>query len=391
LLRTEPEFELYVTPIQIDPHKPAMPISYPMVFATYLAKNQGTYATLGLAEDTWALNAKILSDDGFLHQCTQADEERETMFFDALDKVKRGLVVCVFDGVDRIQHMFWRYIDERHPAHGGQADASEQRRDAIERLYLRMDELVGKAMARCQDKDTVLMVISDHGFKPFRYGIDLNCWLEANGYLTRKEGESGGKYLSGVDWSRTRAYAIGLAGIFLNVKGREAQGIVEPGQEADGLRAEIAEKLAGLEDSERGEVAVNHVYQAVKAYRGPYKVEAPDLLIGYNTGYRVSWEAAIGELTDRLFHENNKAWSGDHCIDPPLVPGVLFCNRQITTEHPRLLDIGPTALELFGVDVPRNMDGRPLKVAASNAAGRRSRPSADERGSPEETREHAAV
>jgi predicted AlkP superfamily phosphohydrolase/phosphomutase len=366
VLETNPEFEMYVTPIQIDPDKPAMPISHPMVYATYLSKRQGRYATLGLAEDTWALNARILDDDGFLHQCLGADSEREKMFFDALDKVKRGLVVCVFDGTDRIQHMFWRYIDESHPAHAGQAPPETQRRSAIEELYLRMDRLVGETMERCADSNTVLMVISDHGFKSFRHGVDLNYWLEQNGYLALKEGtDRKEKYLGAVDWTKTRAFAIGLAGIYLNVKGRESQGIVEPGEQADQLRAEIAERLGGLTDPETGRVAINHAYQAARVYRGPYKGEAPDLIIGYNEGYRVSWEAAIGQLTDRLFHDNTKAWSGDHCIDPPLVPGVLFCNRPVETENPRLIDIGPTALDLFGVDVPAHMDGKPLTVATA--------------------------
>lgn len=371
LIDTRPELELYVTPIQIDPDSPAMPISYPMVYATYLSKSQGTYATLGLAEDTWGLNAKILSDDGFLHQCTQADNERERMFFDALEKVKRGLVVCVFDGVDRIQHMFWRYIDERHPAHGGQAPASDQRREAIRELYERMDALVGKTMAVCDDPSTVLMVISDHGFKPFRYGVDLNYWLLESGNLALKDGEPDGKYLSNIDWSRTRAFAIGLAGIYLNVKDREAQGIVEPG-EADALRREIAEKLGGLRDPQRDEVAINKVYNAHESYVGPFLVDAPDLIIGYNAGYRVSWDAAIGKVTDRLFHDNTKAWSGDHCIDPPLVPGVLFSNRRIESDHPRLIDLGPTALDLFGVSVPKNMDGKPLKVADGGGGRKKS-------------------
>ncbi len=367
LLSTAPEFEMYVTPINIDPEKPAMPISHPMVYSTYLSKSQGKYATLGLAEDTWALNAEILSDDGFLHQCIQADAERERMFFDALDKVKRGLCCCVFDGTDRIQHMFWRYIDEKHPAHSGQVPEHEQHRNAIEELYLRMDELVGKTMARCDDENTVLMVISDHGFKTFRRGIDLNCWLEQNGYLKLKEGaDRTKKYLVSIDFSQTRAFAIGLAGFYLNIKGREEQGIVEPGEEADNLRAELTEKLTGLADPETGQVAINHVYQASKVYRGPYKGDAPDLIVGYNEGYRVSWEAAVGQLTDQLFHDNTKAWSGDHCIDPPLVPGVLLCNRRIETEHPRLIDVGPTVLEMFGVEVPKHMDGRPLAVADAN-------------------------
>jgi predicted AlkP superfamily phosphohydrolase/phosphomutase len=261
--------------------------------------------------------------------------------------------------------MFWRYIDDQHPAHAGQAEP--QHRNAIEEHYKRNDELVGKTMAHCDDENTVLMVISDHGCKSFRRGVDLNYWLEQNGYLKVTEGGNRKrKYLADIDWSQTKAFALGLAGIYLNIKGREARGVVEPGPQADQLRQELADKLSGLTDSDMGQVAINHVYCAKKVYRGPYSDAAPDLIIGYNEGYRVSWEAAIGQLTDQTFHDNAKAWSGDHCIDPPLVPGVLFCNRRIETEHPRLIDIGPTALDMFGVAVPKHMDGRPLAVADAN-------------------------
>jgi len=361
LLGTEPEFQLYVTPIQIDPGQPAFPIAHPTVFSMYLAKKQGPFATLGLAEDTWALNEKILEDPDFLHQCLEADEEREKMFLDSLDKVRRGLCVCVFDGTDRIQHMFWRYIDPRHPARDGQG--TRQERTAIEDLYKRMDRLVGETMRRCDDPDTVLMVVSDHGFSSFRRGIDLNRWLIENGYMKLKpDADISKKYLASVDMSQTRAFALGLAGIYLNVKGREAQGIVEP-EQADALREEIAAKLTGLRDPESGDVAINVAYDTRKLYRGPYKEEAPDLIPGYNEGYRVAWETAVGQLTDRVFHDNKKAWSGDHCLDPKVVPGVLFCNRRIDSDRPRLMDLGPTTLNLFGVDVPDHMDGQPLAVA----------------------------
>jgi len=360
LIDTEPEFDLYVTPIQIHPDKPAMPISHPSVYSMYLSKKQGLYATLGLAEDTWGLNAKILDDEGFLHQCLETDFEREGMFFDALDKVRRGLCVCVFDGTDRIQHMFWRYIDPEHPAHAGQA--GRQHRKAIEELYVRMDDLVGRTMKACEHNDTVLMVISDHGFNSFRRGIDWNVWLEQNGYLTLLPDGRGKKYLAGVDWSKTKAFCLGLAGIWLNVKGREAQGIVEAAGAA-GLRDELCEKMTGLRDGERREVAVHRAFNAHRIYHGPYTVDAPDIILGYNRGYRVSWEAAIGQPTDRVFHDNVKAWSGDHCIDPSLVPGVLFCNRKINSPQPRLMDIGPTVLDMFGVGIPAVMDGRALAVA----------------------------
>ena len=105
------------------------------------------------------------------------------------------------------------------------------------------------------------------------------------------------------------------------------------------------------------------VQNALKIYTGPYKNESPDLIVGYNRGYRASWETAVGQVTDKIFHDNTKAWSGDHCIDHSLVPGVLFCNRPIATEQARLMDIGPTVLDMFGVDVPKYMDGKPLAVA----------------------------
>ena len=249
LLETEPEFKLYVTPIQIDPFSPALQISHPKVYATYLAKLQGTYATMGLAEDTWGLNAKVLDDETFLHQCTEVDEERMRMFADALDKVRQGFCACVVDGPDRVHHMFWRYLDPKHPAHNGQG--GPELRNAIEEMYVRMDGLVGDTLARCDDKNTVLMVISDHGCASFRRGIDLNRWLAQEGYLKLHEDGRGKKYLGGVDWSQTRAYCIGLTGLWLNVQGREAHGIVDP-KVAAALRAEIVGKLAGAEGRRDG-------------------------------------------------------------------------------------------------------------------------------------------
>src|SRR5262249_40266708 len=171
LLDTDPEFDLYVTPINLDPENPAMQIGYPAVYSVYLAKQQGPFATLGLAEDTWALNEQVLEDEHFAQQCLDIDREREAMFFDSLDKVPRGLCVCVFDGTDRMQHMFWRYLDEQHPARPKQVSA--EKAGVIEALYRRMDALVGRTMERCRGEGTLLMVLSDHGFNTFRRGIDL--------------------------------------------------------------------------------------------------------------------------------------------------------------------------------------------------------------------------
>jgi len=360
LIAAEPDFKLYVTPINIDPDKPVMPISHPQVYATYLAKRQGRYATLGLAEDSWALNEKCISDDQFIEQCLQTDRERERMFCDAVDNIKRGLCVCVFDATDRVQHSFWRQLDPGHPFHRGSYQPAAE--PEIEKIYRNADRILGETMEKCRDSSTLLMVISDHGFNSFRYGIDLNRWLEENGYLALADGGRGKKNLAGVDWAKTRAFAIGLSGIYLNLKGREARGIVDPGAEAVELREEIAEKLTGAIDPTRNSPIVKQVYNAMKLYRGPYKQDAPDLLIGYEAGYRAAWETAVGEVTGHIVHDNVKAWSGDHCIDQSLVPGILFSNRMIHDERPRLMDIGPTILDMFGVLVPSHMDGKPLQV-----------------------------
>ncbi len=360
LLNTEPAVRLYVTPINIDPARPAMPISHPRIYSTYLARRQGSFATLGLAEDSWALNEKVLVDESFIRQCCETDKEREKMFFDALDKTRRGLCVCVFDGTDRIQHTFWRNIDPEHPVYKPADDGDS---NPIEQLYRRMDVLAGKTFEKCDRKNTVFMIISDHGFNTFRHGVDLNRWLEENGYLKLNQKDKSKKHLAGVDWSRTRAFAIGLAGIYLNIKGRESQGIVDGGEEAEQLRIEIASRLRKLiNPGKNNQQVIKEVYNSNKIYSGPYKNDAPDLIVGYQKGYRASWETAIGQVTDEIFHDNTKAWSGDHCIDPDLVPGVLFCNRQIDTAKPSIVDIGPTVLDMFGVDVPKQMDGRVLAV-----------------------------
>ncbi|MGO9109041.1 MAG: alkaline phosphatase family protein [Thermoguttaceae bacterium] len=367
LLECGAELQCYVTPIHIDPEKPAMPISYPAVYSTYLSKRQGPFGTLGLAEDTWALNEGVLGDQTFIQQCLDLDRERESMFFDCLDKIERGLCICVFDGTDRLQHTFWRDTDAPAPTGGEDhafGDGGGQNPDRVlEELYCRMDALVGRTVAACDRDQSVLMVISDHGFNSFRRGVDLNRWLEDAGYLKVNETLRGEKHLAAIDWSQTRAFAVGLAGIFLNLKGRYSQGNVEPGAEAAALSREIAAKLAALTDPENQQPAVKRVYRAAEVYRGPYVEAAPDLIVGYQRGYRAAWETAIGHVTEQVFHTNQKAWSGDHCVDHSLVPGVLFCNRRIATEQPRLMDIGPTVLDMFGVTLPTYMDGKPLVLA----------------------------
>ena len=215
-------------------------------------------------------------------------------------------------------------------------------------------------MARMR-KDDLLMVVSDHGFASFRRGVNLNAWLLAKGWLALKDGGDGAaEWLRDVDWSRTRAYALGLTGMFLNIEGREAKGIVKPGEEAAKVKAEIMAALKGLRDTGTGETAINEAFDTAKLYSGPYLPNAPDLIIGFNAGYRTSWDGATGVVSGPVFEDNTKAWSGDHCIDPRLVPGVFFASRKIDRKDPALVDIAPTVLKLFGLEPPAHMDGKPL-------------------------------
>jgi len=349
LTETTPEVSLYCTPIQIDPEAPALPISHPAYYSAYLAKLLGSFATVGMAEDTWALNEGAIDEAEFLTQAYSIMAEREAMFDHALAHTKRGVVACVFDTSDRVQHMFYRHLGpEGDPRWSG----------VIEDLYQRMDRLLGKAMEYI-DEETILFALSDHGFCAFRRAVNLNSWLHRNGYLALTgDATESGKYFQGVDWSRTRAYCLGLSGLYLNIKGRESCGTVAPGAEADALKRELVARLSGLRDEECDETAIRQAYATSGLYKGPYLGAAPDLIIGYNEGYRTSWDAAVGKVTPLVIEDNPKAWSGDHCVDPVLVPGVLFCNRKITSEDPGIEDMAATALDLFGIDRPAWMDGR---------------------------------
>ncbi len=334
-----PSFRLYATPVQIDPESPALPISHPRYYAMYLAKLLGSFSTLGMAEDTWALNEGAIDQAAFLAQAREIQREREAMFFSALDHTRRGVVACVFDTTDRVQHMCF-----------GQADV-------IETLYVEMDRILGQTLPYV-DAGTALFVLSDHGFCSFRRGVNLNAWLRREGYLTLLDNAAeSGEYFEGVDWSRTRAYTFGLSGVYLNLQGREAQGVVAP-EDAAALRRELVARLSGLVDEQTGEMAVQAVYPAAEIYHGPYLGAAPDLIIGYAEGYRASWGAAVGKTSALVFEDNTKAWCGDHCVDPHLVPGVLFSNLPLDAADPGIEDLAPTALQLFGVPVPGWMEGR---------------------------------
>ena len=197
--------------------------------------------------------------------------------------------------------------------------------------------------------------------------MNLNAWLHQNGYLVLKDGKTeSGDWFEDVDWSRTRAYTMGLNGLYLNLKDREREGIVAAGAEAEALKDELREKLNGLVDPALGTVAITGMFDCDRVYAGPYVDNAPDLIVGYGAGFRASWDSVMGKVTGTIFEDNLKAWSGDHCVDPRLVPGVLFSNRKITVEKPAIVDVAPTILKLFGLALPSYFDGKAWAVATAD-------------------------
>jgi predicted AlkP superfamily phosphohydrolase/phosphomutase len=352
------DFELYASPVNFDPMNSAFPISHPAEFSRELAEELGLFHTTGMVEDHAGLNNGRFGELAYLDQCDLAWREREAMLLRSLDVFKSGLLYCLFDTPDRVQHMFWRFRDPNHPLH----EADPEMARVIEDQYRRSDRMVGHALEFADDK-TLVIALSDHGFGPFRRGVHLNTWLLENGLLTLKEGvkpgESAGDLLRGVDWSRTRAYSLGLGGIYLNLKGREADGIVEA-DDAERLKGEIARGLGGLPDPADGSTAIRGVKTRESVYSGPFVEEAPDLLVLFSKGYRASSSTSMGGVAEASFEDNRKKWSGDHIIDPSLVPGVLFMDRPFQGGSARLEDLAPTILQALGVPKGAAMEGSSL-------------------------------
>lgn len=355
---------LYISPINIDPEKPSMPITHPRILSVYLSKLLGPFATLGMAEDTWALNERVLSEEGFLRQVYDYQREREEMFFDTFKKFKNGLMVQVFETTDRIQHMFWRYFKDS----GSPADTPSKKEhvvNAVYESYKAMDDFLAKLFKKMREDD-LLIIVSDHGFSAVNRDFHLNSWLHKEGFLVLKDGKKfSDKWYADVDWSKSKAYGQGLHGIFLNMKDREKFGIVKKGEEAEKIKDEIKQKLLKLKDKKTGEPVTRAVYKREEIYKGPYVQNASDIVIGYNLGYRVSPESAVNYVRDKIVTDNKRMWSGDHSFTREVIPGIFFCNRKINAENPTLADISPTILSAFGIKPPAFIDGRDLQVGTN--------------------------
>jgi len=355
LKKAQPYFQLYVSPINIDPMDPALPISYPPEYSRELAEKVGIYYTQGMPEDTKALDHGILDDLEYLEQNRVFHSKIEEMYKYELGRFNSGLLFFYFSNTDLGSHMLWSAMDKNHPQYSTRSD---QVRDALLYIYLEMDRMLGLAMDNLGPDDT-LIVMSDHGFAPFYRSFHLNSWLKENGYLTLidefSQGES--EFFDNVDWGRTKAYSLGFNGLYVNQMGREGQGIVAPGPEKDRLMEQLREGLEAVVDPKTGKRAITNLYFARDIYSEKYVDSAPDMIVGYNAGYRGSWETAIGKIPRELFSDNEQKWTGDHCVDPIHVPGVVMSNRKIKADNPALYDLTVTVLDEFGVAKDPGMIG----------------------------------
>jgi predicted AlkP superfamily phosphohydrolase/phosphomutase len=369
LVRSHDELQLYMSPVNWRPDSPVMPISSPDSLAQDLYGRIGTFRTLGWAEATWPLNEDRIDEKTFMDDLFRAFEDRARIILHQIDSKRFDLVIGVIESTDRVQHMFWRFIDPTHPMNDPVLAAKYG--DSIERVYRRCDQLLGDVLARV-DPDTLVFVLSDHGFHSFKYGVNLNTWLVDNGYIARPGQElgaknlndmfgGGGQFWENVDWSRSRAYSLGLGQIYFNLKGREGQGIVNPGEDYKRLADELSARLLTMTDPNTGQRIVSNVYKRDDVYSGPYLANAPDLQVGFADGYRVSWQTSLGGTPPGLLYPNMRKWSGDHCsFDCQTIPGSLLSNRKLAADHASIMDIAPTVLKFFGVDIPKEIDGKPL-------------------------------
>jgi predicted AlkP superfamily phosphohydrolase/phosphomutase len=354
LQEVSPHFKLYASPINIDPLRPGVRLSEPETFITDVSRKKGLFATTGFQEDHKALSNGVFSDSEFAAQSAHVLDERLELLDYAMTDYDDGLLFFYFSSIDMQSHVFWWDSDKIHPAR-----SPSLARDYFHHLkgvYKTLDAVVGDISARYPE--ALLMVISDHGFCNFRRQFNLNNWLMQNRYIGPRRATH---LMADVDWAVTRAYGMGINGLYINLRGRERYGIVSPGREKENLVNELIAKLMDVRDTD-GCPVIHQIHRADKIYTGPAAVGAPDLIIGYHREYRASWDTCLGGITPFIMADNDSAWAADHCADAALVPGVLFSNQPVRTIVPSLVDLAPTVLSAFGLPKPMEMTGKNIFI-----------------------------
>jgi len=359
LQEAAPDMKLYLSPIHLHPNYTPIPITSPKSWASDLYKKFGIYKTLGWAVDTWSLQEELIDEASFLEDAYYTRAEKELMLNDSLDSGDYQVHIQYYEYTDRIQHLFWRLIDKGHPYY--KPEKAKLYEKAIQECYIDMDRMAGEVMEKIDD-DTILFVISDHGFISWRRAVNYNTWLAQNGYIKQKQwdtrpmeledlfGERSENFWPNVDWTKTKAYALGIGNIYINLEGREPNGCVKD-VEYNKIRDEIVEKMPRTIDPKTGMKPIVAVYRREDIWDDFDPKITPDLRVTTNKYYRVSWQSTLGNIPEKRFYDVEANWSADHCsADPSLVKGILFCNRKVKKEkNPKLVDFLPTMLNLYGI------------------------------------------
>jgi hypothetical protein len=324
LTRVSPDPRLYFLPLQLHPLSSPWPYGTPKGMLKNLWKNQGAFLTLGWPQDTTALEEGFITDEQFLDLCDQILQQRERIFMSLLDSYKEGVLGCVFDSMDRVQHMFWK-----------------NRPEVVESWYLKLDALAGRISSKLKSKPDGekynLLFLSDHGFNDFDYKVNINRWLIKQGYLKLKD-DANAENLSAADWTHSQAYAIGLNSLYLNLQGREGKGTIAMSQK-DQVLSNLRDDLLRWTGPD-GRAVIQNVYSNEEAFSGPLAMYGPDLVVGYATKYRSSSATGLGGWGENEIETNTDHWEADHCIDAKVVPGVLFSNRGLANfPNPSYADI----------------------------------------------------
>jgi len=367
LIGAGPELQLYISPVNWKPDNPPAPMSSPASLSADLYERLGPYRTLGWAEATWPLNEDRIDEKTFMDDLYRAFDDRAQVILQRIDAKQWDLIVGVIESTDRVQHMMWRLIDPAHPMYDKALAARFG--DAIERVYRKCDDFIGEVVSRI-DPGTPVLIVSDHGFHSFRQSVNLNTWLVQEGFMAiqgQQPGEKklkdlfgGGTFWENVDWSRTRAYAMGLGQIYVNLKGREGRGIVSP-EESNSVQDALVGRLLTMTDPKTGAKMVDAVYKRDDIYKGSFLKNASELQVGLADGYRVSWQSTLGGSPPGLVYPNMKKWSGDHgSFDYKQTAGTLISSRQVGARPADIMDIAPTVLQYFGVPIPPDIAGKPI-------------------------------
>jgi len=361
LKEVRPNFTLYCDPINISPESPIPDISTPASWASELYEKHGYFYTKGMPEATNALEDGVLTYDEYSVHSKMIQEKRKEIFFDMLADHKSGVLFYYFCSGDLDSHMMWRCMDKNHPTY----DPNRGHEDFLQKLYQDFDNVVGKVMKEIDEKDT-LIIMSDHGFAPFYRSFNINTWLLNNGFITLKldpgaNRDPEAKHFGEVDWQKTIAYAYGFTGIYINKKGRGPDSkTCVPLDQVDAIVNDLCAKLKKVTDPKTGEKLFYDVYKTRNEYSGVVASDAPEIVAGFNRGFRISNETAEGCMPMEEIQDNLKCWGGCHIMDPNVVPGVLFTNRKIIADNPHLVDLPVTILKEYNIEKLPDMEGRPV-------------------------------